>query len=171
VKRAKKIAWEDAKSVAENARRELPRRTAPYFQAGRKLVTSKMSTKALHRFRLETKRFRYSLELFVPVYGPGLERRLASLRWIQDCLGEINDCVTTRRLLMAGRKQARGPLARLLVRLDRLVETKRRQFARHWQTSFDAPGQVEKWEQYLSRFAGRVGGAQRAPEPEPEAEA
>jgi CHAD domain-containing protein len=44
------------------------------------------SPEELHGFRVETKQFRYALELFQSVYGIPLERKLESLRDIQKLL-------------------------------------------------------------------------------------
>jgi CHAD domain-containing protein len=105
-----------------------------------------VSLEALHQFRLETKRFRYTLELFRSCYGKGLDERLGSLRKIQDLLGEINDCLTTQNLL--GRKQKS-----LAPFLQRRIARKRRELARYWHGSFDAAGQERRWSAYLERFA------------------
>ena len=91
--------WDSAKSAEENASQKLPPLARAYFRAGRALFAAKPTAGAFHKFRLETKRFRYTLELFQPCYGPGLEERLKLLRNIQDLLGEINDCATTQKLL------------------------------------------------------------------------
>src|SRR5213594_2000685 len=98
---AKRISpvWDTNKSAPENAARKLPKLAGRYFKAGRKLLKGRASVEILHRFRLETKRFRYTLELFRPCYGPGLDQRLALLRKVQDLLGEINDCVTAKSLI------------------------------------------------------------------------
>jgi CHAD domain-containing protein len=76
----------------------------------------------------------------------GLEERMASLRKIQDLLGEINDCVATQGLL--GRKDK--TLARFL---ERRMARKRSELTRYWHRSFDAAGQERRWSDYLKRFA------------------
>jgi CHAD domain-containing protein len=138
--------WDIKKNASENAARNLPQMAGEYFKAGRDLERRRASFEVLHQFRLETKRFRYTLELFRPCYGPGLDKRLAALRKIQDLLGEINDCVTTQNLL--GRKQK--TLAQFL---QRRITRKRRELNRYWQSSFDAAGHERWWRDYLERFA------------------
>src|SRR5436190_19829563 len=81
-----KIHWEGRKTVAENASSKLPELALGFFETGHKLAAENNSFKALHRFRLLTKRFRYTLELFVPCYGPGLARRIEALRMLQQYL-------------------------------------------------------------------------------------
>ena len=96
---AQRMKWKTSESVAENARRVLPKLAQDYFEAGRKAVKQKQSAKALHRFRLATKRFRYALELFRPLYGPSLDRHLKAVHAIQDALGKISDYQTIQDLI------------------------------------------------------------------------
>jgi CHAD domain-containing protein len=138
--------WDAGKSAPKNAARKLPELAGLYFEAGRKLVDANVSPEALHQFRLETKRFRYTLELFKSCYGDGLDERLASLRKVQDLLGEINDCATTQNLL--GRKGKN-----LTPFLQRRIDRKKRELTRYWHRSFDAAGQQQRWSDYLKRFA------------------
>ena len=80
---------------------------ADYIQTAADLVDDgRLSAKALHKFRLGTKRVRYTLELFRQCCGHGLEQRLQVLRRLQQYLGEINDYATTSGL--AGGKEAAG---------------------------------------------------------------
>ena len=138
--------WDSAKSAEENASQKLPALAQVYFQAGRALFAAKRSARAFHKFRLETKRFRYTLELFQPCYGPGLEQRLRLLRNIQDLLGEINDCATTQKLL--------GAQPVVVSRfLERRLAIKRRALRMCWQQAFNGAGQESWWTNYLARFA------------------
>ena len=82
-----------------NARRQLPPLVQAYFARVRELLAADPPPAELHAIRLATKRLRYSLELFRPCYGPGLETRLAALQSLQQILGEVNDCVAAERLL------------------------------------------------------------------------
>jgi CHAD domain-containing protein len=141
-----RIVWDAEKTASANAALKLPALAAAYFQAGRELVGGNASFDALHRFRLETKRFRYTVELFRPCYGAALDERLAALEKIQDLLGEINDGVTAQELL--GRE--RRSLAPLL---ERHIAQKRRELNRYWRDSFDAAGRERWWSDYLERFA------------------
>src|SRR5579863_8212648 len=99
-----KFVWDGSKGPAQNASVKLPELSKRYFRAGHALLRGTPSPEALHRFRLETKRFRYTLELFRPCYGPGLDRRLAKLREIQTHLGEISDCSATIGLVGQSQK-------------------------------------------------------------------
>lgn len=148
----KSPTWDAAKSATENARSHLPKLVMQYFQAGRRLFENEPDLDTLHQFRLETKRFRYTLELFRPRYGPGLEQRLALLKEVQQHLGDINDCATTMNLLQ-GRLPERSRRRDQMMRfLENRATKKSAELRDYWQTTFDAPGQEALWSNYLTRF-------------------
>ena len=139
-------SWKPAESAVLNARRVLPQMMRDYFKAGRKL-NHDSGAKAMHGFRLKTKHLRYTLEAFIPLYGPGLQRRVAVLRPIQNALGDLNDC----EVLLAEMSDRLPHHARTFV-THRALE-KRREFLRYWREEFDAADEDRKWQQYLTRFA------------------
>ena len=150
----KRIDWDEAASATVNARAQLPAIAQSYFDQGRRLLDPSSSPAAMHRFRLETKAFRYTLELFRPCYGPALERYLSGLREIQDCLGALNDCAATRDLI-AEKLPKHDPEREKIDGF--LAEQRRREsakFRRYWRTTFDSPGQEQRWLRYLSRRSG-----------------
>jgi CHAD domain-containing protein len=140
------LAWKPHESAVANARRVLPELLRDYFESGRKLDESSSAVE-MHGFRLKTKHLRYTLEAFVSLYGPGLKTKLATLRPIQNALGDLNDCEVM--------------LSDLGKRLPHEVETyvrgrageKQREFLRYWREEFDANDGETKWERYLTRFA------------------
>jgi hypothetical protein len=117
----KELVWEATKSVAANGRLVLPRLTARYLRAGKKLLDAEPSPKDLHGFHLKTERFRDILELFQPCYGASLEPQLEALRSIQEYLGAINDSGTTQRLVLGNTRPRTGRLAPLAKFLDARV--------------------------------------------------
>jgi CHAD domain-containing protein len=139
----KRATWEAGTSAAANARRELPKLAAGYFAEVRERLAENPSQVELHRVRLATKRLRYTLELFKPCYGPGLETRLAALRAIQQMLGEVNDCVAAVKVL------PRGTKAREFV--ERRGTEKAAEFRTHWAEVFDTAGQERLWVGFLGR--------------------
>lgn len=147
-----RIRWEQHASPAVNARRELPKLVTGYFADVRKLLAEDPPPDKLHAIRLETKRLRYTLELFRPRYGPGLDTRLAALRGLQQLLGEVNDNIATAGLIDAGMGPSpqRAKIARFLA--ERTAD-RARQFRAVWAEVFDAPGQELWWTRYLSRNA------------------
>ena len=99
--------WREQETVEQNVERVLPKMAAKWFAAGENAMQPGVSWEDMHRFRLLSKRFRYSLEIFAPLYGPSLETRIGLLRKLQNFLGEINDCITARTLLGARRSGCR----------------------------------------------------------------
>jgi CHAD domain-containing protein len=151
----KRMEWDEAASTPANARERLPAIAQSYFDQGRKLLDPSSSTSAMHRFRLETKAFRYTLELFRPCFGPALDRYLSGLREIQDCLGALNDCAATRDLIaekLPKHDPGREKIDAVLAELGRRESAK---FRRYWSRSFDSPGQERRWLNYLSRRSAK----------------
>lgn len=141
-------------TAADNARALMPKMAKKYFAAGQKALHHKTPLEELHPFRIATKRFRYSLELFEPVYGRSLDRFIQALRDLQNALGQISDVMTIRALV-------RGDTA-LETKLQRVLERRLKELRAQW-AAFDAPGELARWRGY---FAGvpasqRVGAARR----------
>jgi CHAD domain-containing protein len=149
--------WDERAAAATNARRELPRLAASYFEQVRALLAEDPSADRLHRVRLLTKRLRYTLELFRPCYGPGLEPRLSALRRIQQSLGEVNDSTAAGRLLSKTMASASPQRARILRFLEERAVVKAQEFRKDWAEVFDAPGQERWWTTYLVRHARTPG--------------
>ena len=147
----KKPLWDEPASASSNARARLPAMLQSYFNQGRKLVGNSPSAAAMHPFRLETKALRYTLELFRPCFGPGLEGFLLSLRRIQDCLGALNDYATTRALI-AARLTKHAPDGEKMDRvLTARAKRKSLEFRAYWRRTFDKPGEDRRWINYVSR--------------------
>jgi CHAD domain-containing protein len=148
----RQIAWDERRSAGENARRELPALVSSYFSYVREELAKDPAPAALHRLRLATKRLRYTLELFRPCYGPGLETRLAVLRKVQQRLGDLNDCVAAWDLL--SKTMSPSPQrARVEKLLRERSEQQAEDFRKEWQQLFEAPGREEWWTRYLARPA------------------
>jgi len=149
-----RIDWDDSATAGQNARMKLPALVENYFQIGRKVAAPGSKEAALHQFRLTTKRLRYTLEFFRFCYGPGLEKRLAVLREVQSCLGEISDCAVTRELA-AGMLRARWAEGQ---RADRFLRGRARrktaQFRQYWREVVDVPGEERRWQNYLAKEGG-----------------
>ncbi len=121
---------------------------AAYFAEVRNLLAHEPRPKDLHRARLATKRFRYSLELYRRYYGTGLETRLAALRKVQQLLGNVNDSVASWRLL----SRLPGPFPQRLAVREFLKQEAGRHagaFRKEWEEAFDAPGREDWWTAYL----------------------
>jgi len=119
----------------------LPKMARKYFEAGRKAIDNKRPPDELHRFRLETKQFRYTLELFRPVYGPNLDRYLKALRELQGALGKVSDYQAIERVLARDRGLKRQIAQALKGKIKNL---------RHSWRAFDSDGELKRWRSYLA---------------------
>jgi CHAD domain-containing protein len=135
--------------IAGTAQRMLPRMTQEFLERGNEAAGTKISPQGLHRFRIATKRFRYTLELFAPVYGSPLESSLEKVRRTQELLGDINDCDTVRRLL-SHFKEADKLTSWLKKRQHRRIE----EFQRYWTDTLAGDGELRSWRALLSRPGG-----------------
>jgi len=154
------IEWDEHAGAAVNARRKLPGLVTGYFAQVRRFLAKDPPPLKLHRLRLATKRLRYTLELFRPCYGPGLETRLAELREIQKLLGEVNDLVAGGRLLSKAMKSSpQRPRVKKFLK-EQTAHTAKR-FRKRWTEVFDEPGRERWWTAYLGREA-RTPGAKTA---------
>jgi CHAD domain-containing protein len=137
------VKWDVELTVEQNARKRLPRVLAKFYAAGRK-VQRHEAPATLHRFRLQGKRVRYTLELFRSVYGPGLGKLLKVLRKAQDALGAIQDCETANQTVPHAEFQSAMKAQQV-----RLKE----EFRAYWTQEFDKPGQEQLWLRYLKTYA------------------
>ncbi|HMC60711.1 MAG TPA: CHAD domain-containing protein [Candidatus Solibacter sp.] len=156
--RLRHIDWNERRDPGANARRQLPRLMADYFVAVRGWLKGDPSPSALHQARLASKRVRYTLELFRPCYGPGLEARLERLRRLQQVLGDVNDAAATRRLLGKALTAAAPHNELVAAFLDARAQAKAQEFRKEWTEVFDAPGQLQWWIGYLARQGRTPGG-------------
>lgn len=141
----KRKPWSKGQTAEQNARSVLPHLVQDFFAAGRKAAKEKRLG-ALHKFRLEVKHFRYTVEAFQPIYGPELDARLAALRKIQQLLGSLNDCVTTEELL----KDYDGAASVIKLTQSR-AKTKARKFRKYWNEQFGTEAAEQEW---LNSFSG-----------------
>jgi len=88
----------------------------------------------MHQFRLKGKRIRYSMEIFGTLAGLDCERWIAKVRELQEHLGAINDCATTRDLIA----EPNGPSPELLLAesaLDKLLNERIQAFREYWHSN------------------------------------
>ncbi len=130
-----------SQSAVENARLVLPKMARKYFEAGRKAIDGKRPPEELHGFRLETKRFRYTLELFRPLYGPTIDRYLKALRELQSALGKVSDYQAIQRVLPND--------SDLQAKIEHALKGKIKDLRHSWK-AFDSEGQLKRWRTYLA---------------------
>ncbi len=137
--------------IARTTQEMLPRMVQEFFECGNEAVKTKASSRQLHQFRIVSKKFRYTLELFTSVYGPPLNSFLERIKRVQGLLGEINDCDTVRRML-SQYKEADSVTSWLKKRQRRRIE----EFQRYWTETLAADGDLRSWSTLLSRPAGSI---------------
>jgi CHAD domain-containing protein len=134
---------------AKLAHKMLPKLAAEFFDAGEAAAGPLADPKSLHKFRIRSKRFRYAMELFVPLYGPELDDRMKILKNLQTLLGAINDCVATKDLLEDFRKKHREAVDAVKKKLDRKAGVRVRAFRSYWSKTL-GPQKKDTWIQVLS---------------------
>lgn len=156
MKKSRGIDWNTAENSGENARRALPRMARDFFALGRVAAGLASTPVQLHAFRLAAKRFRYTLELFEPMYGPMLAERLEQVRRIQGLLGDRQDCVVLGERLRKRAGEA-GPVRDALTRLTAEGRALEEKFRRYWRETFDPEGAEMRWVRYLERHPVEAG--------------
>jgi CHAD domain-containing protein len=138
-------------TAASHAAALLPRMANEYFEAGHEAAAPAATIESLHAFRILGKRFRYTLEIFAPCYGEGLQDALQLLRGVQDILGMINDCETAGKILAkaVSRNQREQVETLLHQRQAALIEN----FRSHWNETFAAEDECRTWMQMLAKPA------------------
>lgn len=114
--------------------RGLRRSGRKFLAHGDAAAAEKASATELHRFRIETKKFRYALELFEPSWGAPVSQWLERLKPVQTLLGDIHDSFMAREMAASF-----GGTPEIEAWLKRRQRRKTREFRRVWQESFPAP--------------------------------
>jgi CHAD domain-containing protein len=115
----------------ELAQRTLGRGAKDFLKQGNEASSPKASPKDLHRFRIASKKFRYALELFQPLYETSLRPAIESIKGASALLGDINDCVTVAAMV-ADYKGSNPLKDRLKKRQDKKTE----EFRKYWKEKF-----------------------------------
>jgi CHAD domain-containing protein len=126
------------------ARRTLPRAVQVFLRRGDQAAAGARTAEQLHQFRLAAKKFRYTVEIFAGLYRSISSGILEQLKAVQQALGKINDCATTRNLL--ARLGAHPDLQAALKARER---RKTAQFRQLWTVQFSGSGDIRRWPQLL----------------------
>ena len=106
----------------------------------------------LHQLRIACKYLRYNLEFTRSLLGPECERLIASLRQLQDDLGDLNDAVVSKRMLAAdGAGGDSGGVASYERAQDRLILRLRAQAGERF-AAFVAPENRRRLLQAVARI-------------------
>jgi CHAD domain-containing protein len=141
-------------TAAANVRALLPKKVEKYFRKGRVASNGKRTPTQLHQFRIATKRFRYTLEIFRPVYGASLDSYLDTLHDLQHTLGQLSDYRSIGQLLDGDKE--------IGAKLQQASSRYLAKFHEQWK-QLDAPGNLEKWQQYLASGNTRIVRSSRNP--------
>lgn len=120
----------------------LPRLAQRFFEAGQ-TASAQHSGEKLHEFRIRAKKFRYTLELFLPLYGTKAEEWTRKIKSVQTILGSMNDYRSVFAMAAefgAGRK--------LQASLKRSERRKIRQFRKVWTEHFSHAA-AQEWMRLL----------------------
>jgi CHAD domain-containing protein len=134
--------------TAQIARQMLPGMAKEFFEGGDQAANVKAEPRELHRFRLASKKFRYTLELFTPLCGTSLNPQLEAMRRVQTLLGDINDLETVRDML----GQYEGAEA-VIAWLKKRQRKRLAEFRAHWTTTFAEADQRQSWIDLLKNLA------------------
>jgi CHAD domain-containing protein len=134
--------WKLDLSLESNLGRVLPVLAEEFFASGRAALAAHASYQKLHQFRLQAKRFRYTLELFESCYGSEMANGAGILKELQDRLGALNDCATTI-VVLGGDRRAVAAVGKLLGQRKAVLQTYARlQFA---------PEKLDWWKRWLAQ--------------------
>ena len=145
------MKWEASRGAIENARNVLPKLLQKYLKEGRKAADGNRSPEELHDFRIKTKAFRYTLELFRTLYGIRLEHGLEAIRELQSVLGKLHDFHIIAEAL-DGDKAIQS-------KLERITKKKLNEFHALW-AAFDSKGQIKRWKTLLAGGSAKAGAVQ-----------
>jgi CHAD domain-containing protein len=133
--------WKLGQSLEANLSRVLPALAQEFFDSGEAALSAHATYQKLHQFRLQAKRFRYTLELFERFYGSEMASGAGILKELQDRLGAINDCATT--IVVLGRDRRAVPAVGKLLRQRKAV-------LQTYARSQFAPQKLDWWKRWLA---------------------
>ena len=136
--------------IGKTAEQTLRRMARDYFARGNEASKASAPPEGLHRFRIATKKFRYTLDLFAPLYGPPLGDRLASIKHIQTLLGDTHDCVIVRELV-----SHYDGSDNLMARLRKMQRKKTEEFQQRWHEEFGDAKKARSWIDFLGNLEGK----------------
>jgi len=142
-------------SIERTAQRMLPPMAKEFFERGNEAVHTVASPRELHQFRIICKKFRYTLELFAPTFGPALNARMEVIKRAQGLLGDINDYDTVRRILSSYKGDER-----LVLWLKKRQRRRVEDFHRFWSQMLASRAEMQGWRAFLAS-AGSVHGSKK----------
>lgn len=117
----------------------LPKLARKFLAHGEAAAQPKTSAESLHAFRIEGKKFRYTVELLAPIYGAAAQEWIEKLKPVQSALGDVHDARMARQI--AGRFDATPEIDAWLKTRQR---KKTQEFRRLWQESFGTASNIRR---------------------------
>jgi CHAD domain-containing protein len=129
-----------------------------FFRAGERASAKDSSVTDLHRFRIRSKKFRYSVELFRDIYGPVAEEWIGQIKRLQTLLGDMNDFRVTRELI-----EELEPDTPIAAAFGKKQEKKADAFRKLWKDEYSGAGAgwIRAFERQPRKPVGRAGAATR----------
>jgi CHAD domain-containing protein len=121
-----------SRPVGDTAKRMMPRMLKEHFEQGEEAARPKSGARELHKFRIATKKVRYTVDLFAPVIKEPVEGLVEEFKKLQSLLGEGNDFAVVRRMVPRGYADIRDGLRKK-------QRKKADEFRRMW------PGKLRHW--------------------------
>jgi len=133
---------ESAPETRIEAAHSLPRLAQRFFKAGHSAISHDSGEK-LHEFRIQAKKLRYTLDLFVPLYGAAMEGLIERIKSVQNVLGKMNDY----RSVLAMARDANCEKT-LIAALKKSERRQVRDFRGVWAEQFSS-SVIEEWKRAL----------------------
>jgi CHAD domain-containing protein len=137
-------------TIEQTAGEILPGLAANFFRSGNEAAKEKPSAVKWQELRIASKKFRYTLEIFAPLYGPSALRWLEKIRRTQLVLGGINAWTTTEELV----SPYKGGAA-MAGWLKKGLRKQAREFRQFWRKEFGDVESVRTFTASLGPAAGK----------------
>jgi len=134
--------WQLDQDLEANLSRFLPELAEEFFASGKAALSARADYRKLHQFRLQAKRFRYTLELFEHFYEAEMASGEGILKELQDRLGAINDCATSIVII--------GSDHRAVTAVGKLLRQRRTALEKYARAQF-VPQRLEWWKRWLAQ--------------------
>jgi CHAD domain-containing protein len=126
--------------VGHDAAARLPKMAKQFLAGGDDAVGKKTSAEELHHYRIQAKKFRYTLEIFQPALGAPAREWLNRLKKVQSLLGDIHDYQMVREVVAD-----LGSDAELEAWLKKRQRKRTREFRKEWEASFSDQAARRHW--------------------------
>jgi CHAD domain-containing protein len=124
----------------------LPKLAKQFLTGGDGAAQKKVSAEELHQYRIEAKKFRYTLEIFQPALGAPAKEWLNRLKKVQSLLGDIHDFHAVRLACVD-----LGGDAELEAWLKKRQRKRTREFRKLWEEAFSDSDARREWVAALRR--------------------